>query len=1130
MPTACQPTGSTKVKSREEVAIDTLLEQPAPLPNWRAYVTHARPPPPTEGMRPSANVPPEDLFNYWRRASLEVKADAETQKRLLELCEKNPEELFFLLPRFSEESTAIYDRLKALADRLKAEKSEKTAAAAQLVETWTWNHQRHTPEDLRARAFNAEKILEDPESALTELMQSDRRNTKPLLLKKAAETDVAQRTRAICALLQHFGNELTDKQRIRFKQELKSIGTDAKAPRDARQKAILQVMQDTSAKDQRWFLDLFRDPSLEIGVDWAVTTPLAPVVAQRPDYWVPRIVPLVGSKDRTTHVAAVYCLTQVDRDHPRADATRALLPWLANPEWAPDSERLHGRLAVLRSLENVDLPEAVPSLVKVLETAKGSELTAAANALERYQAKDAIEPLKRALAREKDPQNRSYIVGTLLDLGAFTRSEKIEALKRYAKKMSTPTGRAEMAGASGGFPSFIPNLELTLGSRLGDQYLGEEAMVQDIAAAAQQLEASDRDTADALRLIIAGWRTEPATKFLVEQLRSGNFTGEWLKAVADKYDIASCFAHVNDLKGAARGVQAALTGNQDLIRQTLDGRDSREQAALLAMARLKRTQLPLERVIRLLDAKDAQLARATDSYLEADDSISARGELWRRASGRARILGGKKPLEIEELGPNLDVIGQRETELRDLVISGNGPDEIYALLNAGSFRLASHIIVLAYKERVLLRCEDSNGRTRERELDAAEFSQLRDWLTHEKIDDLPAFAEGYGESLDSRRIEFLHISRARGRRVFMIDPPEFRDRSFRSDSRGNAAEAQIYGELIHRMNSLENAPMQVFYQQLNHLPGFQVIHRREEDWVHSLRVIGNQILAATHPSSGDYEWHLLTENGMSKERAPVPPERDPSEKDGIPNGFLDHRGFASAKAGPLRGRKIWAASRDYDGLEGLWSLDESGHIELLIPGHYGPPLLSPDGQWLVTDKFDRDGPNPWITVRIEAESRREEPVKVPAPRLWRVSPITWIDSLHRVLLCRMNFYVNWPPNLRDPQFLLLDPATGKFEETPLEFRPAVDRRARSLQPSKLADQCWSSIAERASFAINTTIGRYDTRHFRFEPVVQLKGVNLQNKDFVVDEEHGLIWMNSDGDVLRVALPHSTLSKSSALNK
>jgi hypothetical protein len=1133
MATAATPESEGKPKSREESAINTLLNEPAPLPDWRAYLKRTRSTPAIPSVPPAADAPREELIAYWRRAPKEAKADLETQKRLLKACEENTEELFRLLPRFSEEFTEVYDGLKALAERLKAEKSDRTASAAELVDIWLMNHERHGREDLIARTFPDAKTsnLVEPQTALSKLAQGDRENTRKLLFKKSTDVDVYQRTAAICGLLQQFGKELTAKERVRFQKELKEIGADVKAPSTARQIAIIQVMEAASADDEKWFLKLFGDASVQGEGDrpvrnpdpdggWLLefsTSPLAKVVAKRPDYWIPRIVPLVPSKDPATHAAAVYSLLQFERDRARADATRPLLPWLKDPNWAPDSERLRGRLTVINNLRELDLPESIPSLLEIIKTATGTELHSAAFALEHFQTKEAIAPLKEALAREPDWQTRSFVLDALVFLDGFTRQEKIEALESYAEKISTPAGLSEMKEATQSFPGFVPDSKLCLGQKLSEGYSVNDELIKDSIAAAKLLESSDRATADALCLVIASWHKRETTDFLVEQLRSGNFTGEWLSALRENSDVIAALQQAGDLHGASLGVQAALTANQELIHTILNGSRPREQAALLAMARMKSTALPLDRVIGFLDSKDRLLAHAADRYLEATDSAAAREELWRRAPGQTRILGAKRQFDDE--GYTKDDLSPTEMELRTMVLKDGGPDELYALLGNNGFRRTHHIFVLVYKDRILLRCEEYNGRTRERNLSAVEFRQLCDWLEREHVDDLPTFDEG--SAGDLRQVELLHLSRARGRRVFMIDPPDFRDYAFRSNASADRSgpDATIYGELVHRMTGLDNAPTQVFYRSLSALPGFQLVQRREQQEVSSLRIKDDKIFAVTFSPSHEAGWHLLTDQGMSDESIPAPPENEEGKTlPRVPEGYLTNGSVIRATNGPLAGRKIWAGTRDRDGEEGLWSSDASGHIELLMRGHCETPILSPDGQWLVADKFDRDGPNPWITIRMEVASRHVEQVDIPARRLVRVSPIKWIDSLGKVLVARMDSNPDVPWHLRMSQFLLLDPVTGKFEETKLEFRPALEALGRSLQPSKESDQYWAAIAEAQPPPVKTSIGRYNIKHFQFDPVVQLKGIDLQSDQMAVDEDHGCIWIITNGDVLRITLP------------
>lgn len=1103
----------TSKTSRAVEAIEDLLKEPAPLPDWKAYLKRTRAMP--HGPPPAADAPLEQILAYWHRPPKDSAPDAATQSRLLKICEDNPDEFFRLLALFSEESTEVYDRIKETAERLQSAKSAKNESTIDLLQNWLANHRRHGSIDLAAQVFHASKpAMHNRDEAAAELIRNNRKASMELFLKKSRDSDVLNQTQAICALLHDFRDELTLRQRTDFKRKLRRIGSDKKAKRDARAKAIRQVMEIASAEDDRWFLDLFGDPTLKI-LPETPATPLALVVTEHAEYWVPKVIGLVKSNDATMRAAAVYCLTQFEGEKARTDATRALLPWLNDPTWAPDSEQLRGRAKLIENLSKLELSESVPGLLKVIEEATGHELSAAAFALEHQHAIVAIEPLKRAFARESDRQDREFIIWTLMDLGAFTRAEKVEAIKVYAKRISTPEGSAEIKEATGVFPSSRLDLTTTLGQQLAGMHRrGDDEIVADVVNFAKQAEITDQETADALKTILAGWHAPPVTGFFIDQLRSGNLAASWLKEMIRDSTVSDTLSQVDDLTGVGRGIQAALTEDARLIAEILDGKDDREKAALLAVARLQATPLPIGRIISLLDSGDKQLAHAADRYLEASDDAVAREALWQRANGQARILGPKRSFGEEDY--TVDWVAPKESDLRDLVLKEDGPQEIFAYVGPGNSRL-SVLSLLVYHDRTLLRCDEYNGRTRERSVQPDELRVFLEWLNRERIEDLPSF--DLGAIGDLQQAEFLHVSRARGRRVSMIDPPDYRDHAFRSNWRDEMLDVDvtIYAELIHRMLQLNNAPSAVFYRTLESLPGFQIVQRYEEREVSSLRVKDGQPFAVIYPTPGKSEWHRLTESGISTDVVAEPPQNYFPGRQPTPAGFYSGW-FVEAKAGPFAGKKIGSGTREEDQTEGLWLVPKQGPPELLTKGSYANPILTPDGNWIVASKFDSDNPHPWRTVRIEAASRREIAVPIPAPRLFNITVLSWLDELRRVLVCRTKADPDVSWYMRKAEFFLLNPATGEAEESSLDFRPFVDGDPSRLQPTGTTGEYWAVVGEQENTKPTTTLGRYNTVNFHFAPVLEFKGIDLTTDHIVVDEAHGIAWLNLNRDLIRLALP------------
>jgi hypothetical protein len=102
---------------------------------------------------------------------------------------------------------------------------------------------------------------------------------------------------------------------------------------------------------------------------------------------------------------------------------------------------------------------------------------------------------------------------------------------------------------------------------------------------------------------------------------------------------------------------------------------------------------------------------------------------------------------------------------------------------------------------------------------------------------------------------------------------------------------------------------------------------------------------------------------------------------------------------------------------------------------------------------------------------------------------------------------------------LLDPETGTLQQASGEFRPLADRFAGELQPTGKPNEFWAAIRDSQKGVMR--IGRYDSRNFAFEPLVELTGLPLGNRDFWVDATAGKIWIAYYGHLLRIPLPQKT---------
>src|SRR5262249_52150444 len=124
-----------------------------------------------------------------------------------------------------------------------------------------------------------------------------------------------------------------------------------------------------------------------------------------PEKWVPFLRDLIGNPNRNLHSGAAKSLLarlqKTNNKKLEVEIAQLLLPWLFDAQWAGEAFRYD----FIYALEEVELPEAVPGLIHVLETEKESETrAAAARALKKYRDPRAIPALRRLLKTEENEE------------------------------------------------------------------------------------------------------------------------------------------------------------------------------------------------------------------------------------------------------------------------------------------------------------------------------------------------------------------------------------------------------------------------------------------------------------------------------------------------------------------------------------------------------------------------------------------------------------------------------------------------------------------------------------------------------------------------------------------------------
>ena len=1106
-------------ESTAEAVIEALLKAPAPAPDWREHLRKRKE---TPAKKPPPDAPISELTSYWRTAPESEISDDATRTRLLEACEAGSEEIAELLPRLALDSPEVQERLKKIYDRLVTGRRSEDASRALMIRDALMTHGNYFRDELVRRVFFPDDVTEpDFREATSALLRLDHEGAKQLFLKESTSSDPMHRVLALSNLREHFAAEANPPTVADWLDALKRIAADPKGKREPRRLALLGVMSGKEPGNDEWFLKLFHDPSLtkvpEYNIVGRAPTLLGDVVATRPDYWIPKIVPLVASKDPAVHANAVSALIQFQLEEARADALRSLLPWLENRRWAPEPKELMGRLRLIQSLDRVNLPEAVPGLLKVVETASGYELAGAAEALAHHNAREAGEPLKRALKREREDHHRRTITRALLKLDALSVEEMVQALKFFAEKVSTPEGEKEVEAADDFAPKKPLDPRVSMGREISRTKLSNDELSVAVLAEARRLEGTNAKAADILRQVVAQWQTATATKEIADRLRAGELTAAWVQQLVEgRAKLLVPLAQVPDLKGAALGVQAGVTGQPALIEAVISGDDPVATCTLLAVARLSRVELPIAPVEKFLTGSDKRLAQAAELYLEANDSAPAREALWTHSMNQARVLGYPHSSGQRWQGD----IDRSEDEARNLVLASGGPQEIYALLSQGTWGGRGQALLLRYEDRAILRRNDGNGRFQERELALKEMDSLKEWLEREQIDDLPPFDTG---TADGVQYEYLHLSRRGGRRVYMNNPPganaaprvEFGDQQPGPDP-------AIYGELTTRLESLSKPAMKVSYPALEQLPGYRLIHANEQGQVIGIGIKNAKPAVSIRNSHNKaLEWHVLTADGLSKdfiEEAAPPEDSEPSRSDKA----------VSLQDGPLKGSTLvpdWSGQKRDNG---LWAVTKDKKRELIVRGVFSRPVVHPGGEWIAvakTPNYDSWG-TPNGVVRINLRSKQMFPVDLPPAD--NFDPLAWIAAHQRVLLYRQRddpryFGPSYDPKPdagpENPEFYLLDISTGNHKRIEGEFRPLQRLEGHSLQPTGKPNEYWAVILEELDEPKPTAVlGRYDTQQFRFTETLRFPDMWFHSWNCLVDEANNRVWLAVNGDLLRIALP------------
>ncbi len=1098
---------------------------------------------------PADDAPIKELIAYWRDHTFQDSADSKAKPsdrvraRILDACEDRPHLLPRLLHMLPQSSDA-YDRIY----KLVTEDADENVAWKSAARQWLTYNSSYFRESLIEQARQLAQISAVDISPVGALARLDWDAAKPIVQTIANGANPYQAAQALGISYEQASRSGETSQTESLRARLQALVTNRQTPVAIRQSAFQALMATEWNGQEDWYVSLFNDTSLSgaqleekpeetdkttsvgirantqgkggLGFNF-LWLPMQENAAR----WLPVVTRLVGSSDRAVHLAAVNCLVEilavdVTAKDQLQQAARALLPWLTDPTWGSELERW----SYLGSLSKMDLPEAVPGLIWILDNDEGAESRAiAAEALIRTKNPQAIQPLRRALNRENDEQLREALITAIIKLGGFSDDEASSSIEAYARKAVTPEGLKEIAEISGGDSNKSLPLPVSIG-RVYDQ--NEEIEITESLAAklfdrAKSLRSTLPDVARQIMAIAENADLMIADLSLVERISEGWVDVDALKLALEGRaamqkrggdELAKLFKQ----GGYAAGVAAILLDDESNRLDILKGKDQNAQLALLAAACYTREKLPVESVSKLFASPT--LAAAAESYLEVEDSAEARKIIWARHPGEARILGERIGAEAAQGGPP---ISKWEEAMRMEVRGTGAPEEIYALVPNYNPGLFGSIIIKVRKGKAEISLQNEEGRRRVRWLTSSEWQDVKEFVVREEIENLgPHSRASYGElEGDIMRFEYLRLAPNGGRRIMVPSPAP----TPKKDSTPHEQLAGMFYRLSH------TGEFKLRYAMEDKIPGLEVLLADDKRRVFTACQEGGQLRLMVEPERAEslspgsatrppfsVEWRTLTNGQLGAAVEEPKPCRSYILMLNAPEWVTDVRQrFGVMMDWRARLGDAWLAPAVIEGESGIWKFEENKSPVKIAEGTYVNIVVTPDGKWIVakkilqsTDKYEMQ-----ITrIKLQAgQPGREFPMST--AQLSAHYPITFIPAHNKVLLGQGHY--QYGREFNGGVYYLLDAETGAVQQVKGEFRPLQDQFTRALQPTEKTNEFWAAIYDLQKKV--TAIGRYDARSFAFTSVVEVPEIRVSSADVWVDAAAGKVYLAYLGHLLRMPL-------------
>ncbi len=979
--------------------IDHLLSLPADAPMWKPRDPYYVPP---------DNVPLFELLEFRAPQSEEhsvatYRSPGPTpmvQRRLLAACVEQAKYLRRIL-RYLAESAETADAVKALMDRPQ-DKAGLDDDSRQAAHAWLKYHSRYFRDELIAElGRKGAEHAETPDHALEALTRLDWKLAEPLLVKRSQGEDVTSAW-AGGQLYLHALGEADHKGAARWRQRLMRMVENTKVEKVARENALLPLLQTQWEGKLDWVETPLADPAFLQVLSIAPLDPTDPYATIRraaspdllnPDRFVPVLVRIAGGPPGDARNTAVARLL----DFPRPDAVAALLPWLEAPKWATvqtlfGGSKIDGKEKVLEMLATVDVPASVPVLRKLAEGAEASDLTPIALALAHQRADKATTLVRKAVdaigrsqgggwgGRRRSPEGK--LVQLAVERGVLSERDVARCIEAYARSRENRNQGGLFAEVRAETPE---SHDAHAGEALLEVPPAKPAIIIALLDRWSALCRSQPKVADSFWEIVSTWPDgsvdERIVQCLSEEPLEAGIVWTAIKRAANIRALPVKELRTLVARGGERaGVAAMLLAEPETTGAILHGADMKATRILLACARVGRTALPVPDVGQLLKSKDKKTALAAEEYLSCVETAEARNLVWSHRAGDCVVLGA---LWCQYLpASRIDQATDPDNRFREELKKENAPDDIFILSHTGSLSGTSEEIIVRRRGgagTLELHPWGAMGKSLTRKLNPGELSALLDFIAQEHCDELPQIESGV---VDGEFNEYLHFTRAGGRRVIMHNPG------------ADATAGSPHFRLVMLFRHLADAaPLETHYFQIERVvPTVRVLYTDTGKSIGGLWKADNRLLVRVGEIWKDGPWHVFRD-GKIAETAAAPFEFvtvDPVQGDDHADDFYPASHSDDNRWKAVAGGEVIIASETVGGFQkkGLFRWRKPNPPQRITELSTGDPVATYDGKFAVAS-VGKD------LVSVEISSGRVQRLKLPADREYDVC--LFIPVVNKVL-------------------------------------------------------------------------------------------------------------------------------------